>query len=241
MARRPRRALTRLVTMARRRPEITSTARAVPVADPADPRITTGRAGPVVRRATARADPAVPEAVPRTMARVDPAETTRGAGTHSVATSTGPRGATGPHRGDGVHRRGRPGADHSRGLAARGSVARSTTTATRKRPSGIPCSTSLVSISSASGFRCKDLKTPQRVARLVSRPSGRSREFSRRPDAGLFLLDHLSELIARQRIDDHQALGVLVAAESLRAAVLHQGVQRHGIGVGWHHYGPDAF
>jgi hypothetical protein len=78
-----------------------------------------------------------------------------GMGIPNVATSTGPRGETDRHPGDGVRRRRRRGADRSRRPGGSGSVAQSTTGATRKRPCGIPGSASGASGSSGSGSRCK--------------------------------------------------------------------------------------
>ncbi len=84
---------------------------------PADPVVlpgtTTGPADPVVLPGTGTA-PADPVALPGTTARADPVAPANGMGIPSVATSTGSRGETDPHLGDGVSRRGRPGADRSR-------------------------------------------------------------------------------------------------------------------------------
>jgi hypothetical protein len=101
---------------------------------------------------TARADPVGPGT---SMARADRAGPAHGVGIPSVATSTGLRGETDPHPGDGVRRRGRRGADRSRRPGDSGWVAQSTTGATRKRPCGIPRSTSGASGSSGSGSRCR--------------------------------------------------------------------------------------
>jgi hypothetical protein len=78
-----------------------------------------------------------------------------GMGTHSVATSTGPRGATDPHLGEPEHHHGQTGAGRSRRLEGAGMVARSTTGATRKHPSGIPGSISGASTSSGFGSPCE--------------------------------------------------------------------------------------
>lgn len=77
----------------------------------------------------------------------------------SVATSTAPRGATGLARGDMARRPVRRGTVHSRRQGDPGTTARSTTTATRRRQSGIPGSTSSASTSSESGSRCKPVLT----------------------------------------------------------------------------------
>lgn len=78
----------------------------------------------------------------------------RGTATTNAATSVAPRGATGLAPGGMVHLLVRPGIDRCRRQEARGTTARSTTTATRRRPSGIPGLTSLASTSSGSGSRC---------------------------------------------------------------------------------------
>jgi hypothetical protein len=113
----------------------TSTAARVGLrAHPADP------ADPVTRvdlRAQARAGPVA-----------------HGTGMTSVATSAARPGARGPHLGEQAHRRGRTGAGRSRRPGGNGMMARSTTGATRKRPSGIPASISGASTSSESGSRC---------------------------------------------------------------------------------------
>jgi hypothetical protein len=88
-------------------------------------RLVVARAGPVVpRTGTGPADPVVLPGIgtapadlvvlPGTTARADPVAPANGMGIPSVATSTGSRGETDPHLGDGVSRRGRPGADRSR-------------------------------------------------------------------------------------------------------------------------------
>jgi hypothetical protein len=95
-------------------------------ADPVVPRTTTVPGDPaVLPGTTAPADPAVlpgtttaqadPAVLPGTTARADPVAPANGMGIPNVATSTGSRGVTDPHPGDGVRRRGRPGADRSRG------------------------------------------------------------------------------------------------------------------------------
>ena len=114
---------------------------------PVDP-ATTARAdlaGPVDPATTARADLAGP---------VEPAA--RGMEMDSVATSAEPRGAMDPHRGDRVSRHGQGGADRSHRRGASGTMAQSTTGATRKHLIGIKGSTSGASISSGSGSRCKE-------------------------------------------------------------------------------------
>ena len=75
-------------------------------------RLVTALAGPVVPpTGTAPADPVD---LLGTTAREDPVAPANGMGIPSVATSTGSRGVTGPHPGDGVRRHGRTGADRSR-------------------------------------------------------------------------------------------------------------------------------
>jgi hypothetical protein len=133
--------------------------------DPADP----DRAD---RVATAPADRAVPEttdpAVPAVPETTDPAdlETTgcaglavpaaHGMGMTSVATSTGPRGATDPRPGALARHRDRAGTDRFRRPGDSGGMAPSTTGATTKLPCGIPGSTSGASTSSESGSRCNE-------------------------------------------------------------------------------------
>jgi Protein of unknown function (DUF2563) len=138
----------------------------------------TVRAGPVVLGTSTRtvlaaqAGPVDPGTSTRTVLAgpVDPAH---GMGIPSVAISTGPRGVTDPHLGDPVSRPGRRGTDRSRRPAARGITAPSTTGATRKRPFGIPDSTSGASGSSGSGSRCK--KATPHGARLATPGGGRRR------------------------------------------------------------------
>jgi hypothetical protein len=77
-----------------------------------------------------------------------------GTATTNAATSVAPRGATGLAPGVMVRLLVRPGIDRCRRQEARGTTARSTTTATRRRPSGIPALTSLASTSSECGSRC---------------------------------------------------------------------------------------
>ena len=116
--------------------------------DPADP-------DPVVldradRVATAPADRAVPETT-------DPAvPAAHGMGMTSVATSTGPRGATDPRPGALARHRDRAGTDRFRRPGDSGGMAPSTTGATTKLPCGIPGSTSGASTSSESGSRCNE-------------------------------------------------------------------------------------
>src|SRR6202453_4268445 len=127
------------------RPEPGTTGRAAPLRPvpattaPADP-ATTARADPVVRAGLA--------------GPVDPAA--RGMEVESVATSTEPRGAMDPRRGDRVSRHRQGGADRSHRRGASGTMAQSTTGATRKHPIGIKGPTSGASISSGSGSRCKE-------------------------------------------------------------------------------------
>ena len=138
--------------------------------DPADP-------DPVVldradRAATDPADRAVPEttdpAVPAAPETTDPAdlETTgcaglavpaaHGMGMTSVATFTGPRGATDPRPGALARHRDRAGTDRFRRPVDSGGMVPSTTGATTKLPCGIPGSTSGASTSSESGSRCNE-------------------------------------------------------------------------------------
>jgi hypothetical protein len=77
-----------------------------------------------------------------------------GTATTNAATSMAPRGATGLAPGGMARLLVRPGIDRCRRQEARGTTARSTTTATRRRPSGIPALTSLASTSSECGSRC---------------------------------------------------------------------------------------
>jgi hypothetical protein len=149
-------------------------------ADPADPAdladlVTTARVDPAV---LLPADPAVradldtqadPVGLVAPAVRVVPAAP--GTATRSVATSTAPRGATGLALGVMAPRPARPGIGRCRRPVRHGTTARSTTTGTRRRPSGIPRSTSLASTSSESGFRCKPLGS--RDARFASWRGGR--------------------------------------------------------------------
>jgi hypothetical protein len=94
------------------------------LAGPVVPPTGTAQADPVVLQGTgtAQADPvdlqvtgtaqADPVGLLGTTARAGPVA--HGMGIPSVATSTGSRGVTGPHPGDGVRRHGRTGADRSR-------------------------------------------------------------------------------------------------------------------------------
>jgi hypothetical protein len=150
-------------------------------ADPADPAdLPVGPADlavPADLANTARADPvdlpAVPaaradldtQAAPVSMVRVDlvaPADLVGpadpailGTAILSVATSTEPRGEKDPLRGATASHPARTGEGRSRRPADVGTMARSTTGATKKHPSGIPDSTSGASTSSESGSRCK--------------------------------------------------------------------------------------
>jgi hypothetical protein len=109
-------------------------ARVIIPADPADPAIT----------------PVPPtDSVDRILTLV-----ARGTATPSAVTSAGHRGAMGLAPGGRVPRRGRHGIDRSLRPVGAGTTARSITGATRKRPSGIPVSTSGVSGSSECGSRC---------------------------------------------------------------------------------------
>jgi len=102
---------------------------------------------------TTQADPVGPaNAVVPIPTLADP-----GMATRSVATSTGPRGATDRLRGGPASRRDRIG-EAGRFLrpVGTGIMARSTTGATRKPPFGTPGSTHGASGSSESGSRCKE-------------------------------------------------------------------------------------
>jgi hypothetical protein len=146
-----------------------TTARAdLPRPDP----VTTARLARADPVTTARADLLRPD--PATTAPADPATTApadpvvraglagpvapvaRGMEMDSVATSTAPRGAMDPHRGDRVSRRRQGGAGLSHRRGASGTMAQSTTGATRKHPLGTKGSISGASISSGSGSRCKE-------------------------------------------------------------------------------------
>ena len=105
-----------------------------------------GLVGLVDRDTPANTDPAAQAA------QVDRA--VLGTATTNAATSVAPRGATGLAPGVMVRLLVRPGIDRCRRQEARGTTARSTTTATRRRPSGIPALTSLASTSSECGSRC---------------------------------------------------------------------------------------
>src|SRR5580693_1306351 len=128
------------------RPDPVTTAR-VARADP----VTTARADPAT---TARADPVVRAGLAGPVAPVAPVA--RGMEMDSVAPSTAPRGAMDPHRGDRVSRRRQGGAGLSHRRGASGTMAQSTTGATRKHPLGTKGSISGASISSGSGSRCKE-------------------------------------------------------------------------------------
>jgi hypothetical protein len=108
-----------------------------------------GLVGLVDRDTPANTDPAAQAAQ---AAQVDRAAL--GTATTNAATSMAPRGATDLAPGGTVRLLVRPGIDRCRRQEARGITARSTTTATRRRPSGIPALTSLASTSSECGSRC---------------------------------------------------------------------------------------
>jgi hypothetical protein len=125
---------------------------AVPVV-PADPvdlgstqAVPVGLVGLVDRDTPANTDPAAQAA------QVDRA--VLGTATTNAATSVAPRGATGLAPGGMVRLLVRPGIGRCRRQEARGITVQSTTTATRRRPSGIPALTSLASTSSECGSRC---------------------------------------------------------------------------------------
>lgn len=118
-------------------------------------------AGPVAPDPTALAALAgldIPAALV-SMVRVDRAGRValadRGTGIRIADTSTMRHGATDLPLGDQGNRLGRRGIGPSRRQGVRGTMARSTTGATRKLPCGIPVSTPGASGSSESGFRCK--------------------------------------------------------------------------------------
>lgn len=165
--------------MARPRPVASrraiSTAKAVPVdqrlvhqavPQTAD-RAVQDRADPAALRTMDRADRVAPETTDP-VGKVDPEITDRvvpetadrvvrhrGMEMTSAATSTALRGETGPRPGARVRRRGQPGTDRCRHPVGAGTVARSTTGATRKPRTGTPSSISGALTSSESGFRCK--------------------------------------------------------------------------------------
>jgi hypothetical protein len=141
-------------------------------ADPVDLLVDpAAQVGPAVLANTVRADPVDllvdpaaradldTQAAPVSMVRVDlvvPADpAVLGTAILSVATSTEPRGEKDPLRGATASHPARTGEGRSRRPADVGTMARSTTGATRKHPSGIPDSTSGASTSSESGSRCK--------------------------------------------------------------------------------------
>jgi hypothetical protein len=105
-----------------------------------------GLVGLVDRDTPANTDPAAQAA------QVDRA--VLGTATTNAATSVAPRGATGLAPGGMVRLLVRPGIGRCRRQEARGITVQSTTTATRRRPSGIPALTSLASTSSECGSRC---------------------------------------------------------------------------------------
>ena len=154
--------------------DLGNTVRAGPVDLPVVP---VGPAVPVGLANTVRADPVdLPvgpadradldtQAAPVSMVRVDlvvpadpadPADpAVLGTAMLSVATSTEPRGEKEPLLGATASHPGRTGDGRSRRPADVGTMARSTTGATKKHPCGIPDSTSGASTSSESGSRCK--------------------------------------------------------------------------------------
>jgi hypothetical protein len=154
--------------------DLENTVRADPVDLPVGP---AAPVGPADLGNTARADPVdLPvgpaaradldtQAAPVSMVRVDlvvPADqagpvapAVLGTAMLSVATSTEPRGEKEPLRGATASHPARTGDGRSRHPADGGTMARSTTGATKKHPCGIPDSTSGASTSSESGSRCK--------------------------------------------------------------------------------------
>jgi hypothetical protein len=142
------------VVLADRRLAIT---RAVPVAraDPVDPAVRVDPAALVTTRA-ALAGLVAPVTIPVLPAvSVDRIRTlaARGMATPSAATSAVHRGAMGLAPGEPARRRDPHGTDRSLRPVGAGTTARSITGATRRRPSGIPVSTSGVSGSSECGSR----------------------------------------------------------------------------------------
>jgi hypothetical protein len=119
---------------------------AVPVDLGSTQAVPVGLVGLVDRDTPANTDPAAQAA------QVDRA--VLGTATTNAATSVAPRGATGLAPGGMVRLLVRPGIGRCRRQEARGITVQSTTTATRRRPSGIPASTSLASTSSECGSRC---------------------------------------------------------------------------------------
>jgi hypothetical protein len=119
------------------------------ITDPADltgpvDRVTTDPVGPVDR------------ATPDSTDLADRVVLERGTAMTTAATSTALRGETDPHPGVLASRRDRHGTGRFRRPVDRGTTARSTTGATRKRLPGIRSSTSSASTSSEFGSRCKD-------------------------------------------------------------------------------------
>jgi hypothetical protein len=127
---------------------------------------TTDLADLVVPETTDLAGPAARVDLAGLAARAD-----LGTGMLSVATSTTPRGATDPHPGERANRHVLRGTGRCRPQVGRGTMARSTTTATRRHRSGIPGLTSLASTSSGSGSRCKE--SVLRDARFATWRGGR--------------------------------------------------------------------
>jgi hypothetical protein len=132
---------------------LANTVRADPVGllvDPAARAAQDTQAAPV---SMVRVDLVVPADQAGPVAPADPA--VLGTAMLSVATSTEPRGEKEPLRGATASHPGRTGDGRSRRPADVGTMARSTTGATKKHPCGIPDSTSGASTSSESGSRCK--------------------------------------------------------------------------------------
>jgi hypothetical protein len=141
-----------------------NTARAGPVDLLVDPAAQAGPVAPDLAVLVARADLDTQAApVPTVRAdRVVPVAqadlavlAVLGTGMPSVATSTEPRGEKDPLLGATASHPGRTGEGHSRRQGVTGMRAQSTTGATKKRPCGIPDSTSGASTSSESGSRCR--------------------------------------------------------------------------------------
>jgi hypothetical protein len=125
--------------------------------------------GPAARVGPVPITPAVRVGRAAPVDRVDRMD--RGMEMPNAATSTAPRGATAPGPGGRVHHLARRGIDRSPRPVDIGVMARSTTGATRKRPTGTPCSTSGDLTSSGSGFRCKDRSTRRPLRQLARRAS----------------------------------------------------------------------
>ena len=117
--------------------------------------VTTGPVGPAARVDLVTTAP-VARVDRATTDPVDRAALERGTAMTTAATSTVPRGETGPHPGVQASHHGRPGTGRFPRPVDGGTRARSTTGATTKTRSGTKGSTSGASTFSESGFRCKE-------------------------------------------------------------------------------------